>query len=87
MHIDVLMGYYEFWLPQTKPKTDTSALEARNGRDIQGIPWERLNFNRDMYREMRLKLYKNYENLSRSPEELIKVRLCCIPSIAKITML
>lgn len=56
----------------TKPKTDTSALEARNGRDIQGIPWERLNFNRDMYREMRLKLYKNYENLSRSPEELIK---------------
>ncbi|XP_058222197.1 uncharacterized WD repeat-containing protein C2A9.03-like isoform X1 [Rhododendron vialii] len=56
----------------TKPKTDTSALEARNGRDIQGIPWERLNFNRDRYRETRLKLYKNYENLSRSPKELIK---------------
>ena len=24
---------------QSKPKTDTSAVEARNGKDIQGIPW------------------------------------------------
>ncbi|GAU24554.1 hypothetical protein TSUD_148950 [Trifolium subterraneum] len=36
-------------------KTDTSALEARNGKDIQGIPWERLNYSRDEYRETRLK--------------------------------
>ncbi|KAH7524424.1 hypothetical protein FEM48_Zijuj06G0117700 [Ziziphus jujuba var. spinosa] len=55
-----------------KPKTDTSALEARNGKDIQGIPWERLNFSRDKYRETRLKQYKNYENLSRSREDLEK---------------
>jgi hypothetical protein len=58
---------------QSKPKTDTSALEARNGKDIQGIPWERLNFSRDEYRETRLKQYKNYENLSRSREDLDKV--------------
>lgn len=55
-----------------KQKTDTSALDARNGKDIQGIPWERLNFSREKYREMRLKQYKNYENLSRSREELEK---------------
>jgi len=58
---------------QSKPKTDTSALEARNGKDIQGIPWERLNFTRDKYRETRLKQYKNYENLSRPRFELHKV--------------
>lgn len=56
----------------SKAKTDTSALEARNGKDIQGIPWERLNFTRDKYRETRLKQYKNYESLSRSYEELEK---------------
>ncbi|KAA8538049.1 hypothetical protein F0562_027371 [Nyssa sinensis] len=57
---------------ESKPKTDTSALEARNGKDIQGIPWERLNFTRDKYRETRLKEYKNYENLSSSRKELEK---------------
>ncbi|XVE55467.1 hypothetical protein DITRI_Ditri03aG0161000 [Diplodiscus trichospermus] len=55
-----------------KPKTDTSAVEARNGKDIQGIPWERLNFTRDKYRETRLRQYKNYENLSGSREEMEK---------------
>lgn len=57
------------------PKTDTSALEAREGKDIQGIPWDRLNFTRDKYRETRLKEYKNYENLSVPREELEKVSL------------
>ncbi|KDP20228.1 hypothetical protein JCGZ_09860 [Jatropha curcas] len=55
-----------------KSKNDTSAFEARNGKDIQGIPWERLNFTRDKYRETRLKQYKNYESLSLSREELDK---------------
>ncbi|KAM7258181.1 hypothetical protein ACFE04_013922 [Oxalis oulophora] len=50
----------------TKSKNDTTASEARNGKDMQGIPWERLNFTRDKYREHRLKHYKNYESLSRS---------------------
>ncbi|KAJ0975088.1 hypothetical protein J5N97_017053 [Dioscorea zingiberensis] len=54
-------------LDELKLKTDTSALDARNGKDIQGIPWERLKYTRDEYREMRLKQYKNYENLPRSP--------------------
>ncbi|MBA0868255.1 hypothetical protein Goshw_010898, partial [Gossypium schwendimanii] len=55
-----------------KPKTDTSAVEARNGKDIQGIPWERLNFTRDKYRETRLRQYKNYESLSGSREGMEK---------------
>ncbi|KAK6160073.1 hypothetical protein DH2020_003454 [Rehmannia glutinosa] len=54
------------------PRTDTSVLEARNGKDIQGIPWERLNFTREKYRESRLKQYKNYESLSRSRQDLQK---------------
>ncbi|XP_057441181.1 uncharacterized WD repeat-containing protein C2A9.03-like isoform X2 [Lotus japonicus] len=53
-------------------KTDTSASEARNGKDIQGIPWEKLNYSRDEYRVTRLKQYMNYENLSRSREDLHK---------------
>ncbi|CAJ2644355.1 unnamed protein product [Trifolium pratense] len=53
-------------------KTDTSALEARKGKDIQGIPWERLNYSRDEYRETRLKQYKNYESLTRSRQHLHK---------------
>lgn len=56
----------------SKEKTDTSALEARNGKDIQGIPWERLNFTRDKYREARLKQYKNYESLARPRQDLEK---------------
>ncbi|CAA0840460.1 Transducin/WD40 repeat-like superfamily protein, partial [Striga hermonthica] len=57
----------------SKPKTDTSALEVRNGKDMQGIPWERLNFTRHKYRESRLKGYKNFENLSISHGDLEKV--------------
>ncbi|KAM5575774.1 hypothetical protein ABKV19_014626 [Rosa sericea] len=53
-------------------KSDTSALEGRNGIDIQGIPWERLNFTRDKYREVRLKQYKNYESLGRPRQDLEK---------------
>ncbi|CAM8979210.1 unnamed protein product [Rhodiola kirilowii] len=54
------------------PKTDTSALEARNGKDMQGIPWERLNFSREHYRDSRLKQYKNYESVAHSREGLKK---------------
>uniref|UniRef100_A0A7N0UN76 Transducin/WD40 repeat-like superfamily protein n=1 Tax=Kalanchoe fedtschenkoi TaxID=63787 RepID=A0A7N0UN76_KALFE len=55
-----------------KPKTDTSALEARSGKDIQGIPWERLNFSRDHYRDSRLRQYKNYESIPHSRAGLEK---------------
>nr|POE92804.1 hypothetical protein CFP56_06770 [Quercus suber] len=69
---DPLDSDFEDDFESSKSKTDTSALEARNGKDIQGIPWERLNFSRDEYRETRLKQYRNYENLSRSREDLDK---------------
>ncbi|XP_074380771.1 putative WD repeat-containing protein C2A9.03 isoform X1 [Apium graveolens] len=61
-----------FSFDQSKQKTDTSAMEARNGKDIQGIPWERLNFSRDNYRETRLSQYRNYESLSLPRGELEK---------------
>ncbi|PON61593.1 Guanine nucleotide-binding protein, beta subunit [Parasponia andersonii] len=67
---DAIDSDFEDDFDLSKPKTDTSAMEARNGKDIQGIPWERLNFTRDKYRETRLKQYKNYESVTRSPEEL-----------------
>ncbi|XP_031116298.1 uncharacterized WD repeat-containing protein C2A9.03-like [Ipomoea triloba] len=45
---------------------DTSAAEARRGKDIQGIPWERLSITREKYRKTRLEQYKNYENIPQS---------------------
>jgi hypothetical protein len=41
---------------------------------MQGIPWERLNYTRDQYRQMRLKQYKNYESLVRPRDGPEKVR-------------
>ncbi|XP_042519403.1 uncharacterized protein LOC122093186 [Macadamia integrifolia] len=48
--------------------TDTSSAQARRGKDIQGIPWERLNITREKYRQTRLEQYKNYENIPQSGE-------------------
>ncbi|KAG8648410.1 hypothetical protein MANES_08G007401v8 [Manihot esculenta] len=48
--------------------TDTSAADARRGKDIQGIPWERLSISREKYRQTRLDQYKNYENIPQSGE-------------------
>ncbi|KAJ7015465.1 hypothetical protein NC653_004687 [Populus alba x Populus x berolinensis] len=45
-----------------------SAADARNGKDIQGIPWERLSVTREKYRQTRLEQYKNYENIPHSGE-------------------
>uniref|UniRef100_M0ZEH7 Uncharacterized protein n=1 Tax=Hordeum vulgare subsp. vulgare TaxID=112509 RepID=M0ZEH7_HORVV len=53
--------------------TDTSAAEARAGKDIQGIPWERLQITRKDYRKARLEQYKNYENFPQSGELMDKV--------------
>ncbi|GAB2210046.1 hypothetical protein Droror1_Dr00015299 [Drosera rotundifolia] len=52
--------------------TDTSAAMARKGKDIQGIPWDRLNITRDKYRLTRLEQYRNYENILRSGELVSK---------------
>ncbi|KAJ7965686.1 WD40 repeat [Quillaja saponaria] len=70
--VDALDSDFEDDFEPRKSKTDTTALEARNGKDIQGIPWERLNFTRDKYRETRLNQYKNYESLSLSHGDLDK---------------
>lgn len=51
---------------------DTSSAQARRGKDIQGIPWERLSITRERYRETRLEQYKNYENIPRSGEGSVK---------------
>ncbi|XP_023522203.1 uncharacterized WD repeat-containing protein C2A9.03-like [Cucurbita pepo subsp. pepo] len=59
-HID---SDFEDDIDTSTPRTDTSALDARNGKDIQGIPWERFTFTRENYRENRLSQYKNYESL------------------------
>lgn len=53
--------------------TDTSAASARRGKDIQGIPWDRLNITREKYRLTRLEQYKNYENVPTSGDSIDKV--------------
>ncbi|XP_077227247.1 putative WD repeat-containing protein C2A9.03 isoform X2 [Tasmannia lanceolata] len=52
--------------------TDTSSAQARRGKDIQGIPWDRLNITRENYRQTRLEQYKNYENIPSSGEIIDK---------------
>ncbi|CAL4930221.1 unnamed protein product [Urochloa decumbens] len=54
------------WVP------DTSAADARNGKDIQGIPWEKMAITRETYRQARLEQYKNYENIPNSGEAAMK---------------
>ncbi|KAG6598673.1 hypothetical protein SDJN03_08451, partial [Cucurbita argyrosperma subsp. sororia] len=68
-HID---SDFEDDIDTSTPRTDTSALDARNGKDIQGIPWERFTFTRENYRENRLSQYKNFESLPISRDELEK---------------
>ena len=60
-------------LGQLTRVTDTSAAQARRGRDIQGIPWNRLHITRQNYRKTRLEQYKNYENIASSGELVDKV--------------
>lgn len=54
--------------------TDTSSSQAREGKDIQGIPWDRLNITRKTYRLTRLEQYRNYVNLPSFEEGVDKVR-------------
>ncbi|KAG5555651.1 hypothetical protein RHGRI_006338 [Rhododendron griersonianum] len=46
----------------------TSPAQARKGKDIQEIPWERLNITREKYRQTRLEQYENYEDVLQSGE-------------------
>ncbi|GKD47064.1 hypothetical protein Tco_1271709, partial [Tanacetum coccineum] len=45
---------------------DTSCAQARAGKDIQGIAWERLYVTRESYRRRRLEQFRNYENIPSS---------------------
>lgn len=64
---------------QNSKIADTTAVQARGGKDIQGIPWERLSITREKYRQTRLEQYKNYENIPHSGEGSgkVKVVICC----------
>lgn len=61
-------------------ETDTSAREARNGKDIQGISWEGFKYTRDEFRETRLNQYENFVNIlnPHSLETLDKVSVAVI---------
>ena len=67
--------FFPFLFVQDNKITDTSAADARKGKDIQGIPWERLSISRDKYRQTRLEQYKNYENIQHSGKGSEKVIL------------
>jgi hypothetical protein len=62
---------------QENPLTDVSVEDVRDGKDMQGIPWEKIVFRRDQYREMKMKNYRNYQNLSYAREEALKVPCLC----------
>ncbi|CAN6894829.1 unnamed protein product [Brassica oleracea] len=47
---------------------DTTASQAPNRKDIQGIPWDKLSLTREEYRKSRLQSYRNYENIPNSGE-------------------
>lgn len=59
---------------QDNKVADMSAADARSGKDIQGIPWDRLSITREKYRQTRLEQYKNYENIPNSGESSRKVK-------------
>lgn len=61
-------------LMQNSKISDTSSAQARRGKDIQGIPWERLTITREKYRQTRLEQYKNYENIPQSGDGSVKVK-------------
>nr|CAB3483366.1 unnamed protein product [Digitaria exilis] len=52
--------------PISKATEDTTAMDVKNGKDIQGIPWERMNTTRDSYRQARMQQYANFENIPNS---------------------
>ncbi|KAG8047656.1 hypothetical protein GUJ93_ZPchr0008g12065 [Zizania palustris] len=56
---------------------DTTAMDAKRGKDIQGIPWEKLSITRDRYRKTRLQQYANFENVPNSGRNSEKV---CTPA-------
>lgn len=67
--------------------TDTSSTQAKAGKDIQGVPWERLDITREGYRRTRLQQYRNYENIPLSGVSVDKVRTILLPVYKYIKMI
>lgn len=61
------------YLQTSKATEDTTAMDVKNGKDIQGIPWERMNTTRDSYRQARMQQYANFENIPNSGRTSEKV--------------
>uniref|UniRef100_A0A0D9X7Q6 Uncharacterized protein n=1 Tax=Leersia perrieri TaxID=77586 RepID=A0A0D9X7Q6_9ORYZ len=57
---------------QENTLSDVSLQDVMEGKDMQGIPWEKIVFRRDQYREMKMKNYRNYQNLSYAREDALK---------------
>ncbi|TQD80885.1 hypothetical protein C1H46_033555 [Malus baccata] len=68
---DMGLDEYDMFEQLTKV-SDTSSAQARKGKDIQGIPWDRLSITKEKYRLTRLEQYRNYENIPLSGEAVDK---------------
>ncbi|WVZ92348.1 hypothetical protein U9M48_038421 [Paspalum notatum var. saurae] len=59
-----------FWGHETSKATeDTTAMDVKKGKDIQGIPWDRMTNTREASRQARLQQYANFENECRPAEK------------------
>ncbi|XP_078149005.1 putative WD repeat-containing protein C2A9.03 isoform X1 [Carex rostrata] len=72
LHEDLHAEIVDYFDNPDRQQNDTSATEYRNGKDMQGIPWERLNRRRDDFRTTRLNRYQNFESLSIPRDNLKK---------------
>jgi hypothetical protein len=54
---------WEMFTDDETDELDTTAEQLAHGKDIQGIPWQELQFTRAHYRVTRIKQYSNYTNL------------------------
>jgi hypothetical protein len=53
---------------------DVSAVDVAAGKDVPGIPWDKMLFGRDQYRIMKMMNCRNYQNLSYAREDALQVQ-------------
>ncbi|TVU32037.1 hypothetical protein EJB05_23753 [Eragrostis curvula] len=51
---------------------DVSVADVAAGKNMQGILWDKMLFGRDQYRDMKMKNYRNYQNLSYAREDALQ---------------
>jgi hypothetical protein len=66
------------FVPQENMLPDVSVADVAAGKDMQGIPWDKMLFGRDRYRDMKMKNYRNYQNLSYAREDALQVQSSCL---------